>query len=329
MTQKKILKLLSINCRYSNKDIAKAANVSADTVEYHITNLIKKKKLGLFYLYVDERMFGLSHCHYLVQVKNIEAVKLDDLAEIPNISFINTSWGRYDIQFIIQYKNKTDIEYTIKKIKNSIGSNMQQDLFLDYLDYYKWTNIFPEIDVPVARIEKKKNIVYKIDGRSYSETKISLKIKLDSTGYKILLELTNNPRASYTEIANKVKVSRETVRLRIKKFIEKELIRNLSVLHDYRAYNYFTCYVLMKVKVDDEAKLKESLGENKKAFYAAKLSGKFNIIIYLWAKTPGEFGEEIKKLKKMFVEIQDMELFFLEDIKKAKYVPMNLIEIQR
>jgi len=40
LKQKKILELLSINCRYTNKDIGKAVGLSEDSVAYQIDKLM-------------------------------------------------------------------------------------------------------------------------------------------------------------------------------------------------------------------------------------------------------------------------------------------------
>ena len=44
LKQKRILELLSINCRFSNKDIGKAIGLSEDAVDYQINKLINEDK---------------------------------------------------------------------------------------------------------------------------------------------------------------------------------------------------------------------------------------------------------------------------------------------
>ena len=49
--------------------------------------------------------------------------------------------------------------------------------------------------------------------------------KLDTLDYKILYELDGNARAAYSEIATKLKVSKQTVKNRMDKLIEDKIIK--------------------------------------------------------------------------------------------------------
>lgn len=66
LRQKQLLELLSINCRFSNKDMAKSLHCSEDAVEYQIKKLIEEKKLANFSVQFDYNLLGYTHYHLLV-----------------------------------------------------------------------------------------------------------------------------------------------------------------------------------------------------------------------------------------------------------------------
>src|SRR5262249_29885020 len=98
--QRKLLKLLSINCRYSNKDLAKAIGSSADTVQYQIEKLFIKKRLGNFVAIFDCRPLGYQYYH--VFFRTIDGrCDFAKVKRLPFVSFIMSNIGIFDVQIII------------------------------------------------------------------------------------------------------------------------------------------------------------------------------------------------------------------------------------
>ena len=80
LKQKKILKLLSINCRFTNKDIAKSIGISEDAVAYQINKLINKEKLAKFNIQFFYPSLGYKDYHIWLRLKKEENIeKLKDM----------------------------------------------------------------------------------------------------------------------------------------------------------------------------------------------------------------------------------------------------------
>src|SRR3989344_2560256 len=109
LRQKQLLELLSINCRFSNKDIAKSLHCSEDAVEYQIQKLIIEEKLASFLVQFDYSLLGYTHYHLLIRVKDLQ-IKYDLLNKIDEIISINSSYGKYDLQLIVLVKQKEELE---------------------------------------------------------------------------------------------------------------------------------------------------------------------------------------------------------------------------
>ncbi len=82
----------------------------------------------------------------------------------------------------------------------------------------------------------------------------------DGIDTAILEILRRDGRASFTDIANKLKVSDVTVHLRIKKLVEKGIIKNFSANLDYSKLDYpVIAFVELKIAPGTISKVTESM----------------------------------------------------------------------
>ncbi|MDP1694544.1 MAG: AsnC family transcriptional regulator, partial [Candidatus Woesearchaeota archaeon] len=115
LRQKQLLELLSINCRFSNKDIAKSLHCSEDAVEYQIQKLITEEKMASFSVQFDYSLLGYTHYHLLIRVRDLN-IKYTLLSKIKEIISINSSYGKYDLQLIVLVKNKAELEKVLAEV---------------------------------------------------------------------------------------------------------------------------------------------------------------------------------------------------------------------
>ena len=63
-------------------------------------------------------------------------------------------------------------------------------------------------------------------------------LKLDEKDIKIMLELERNSRQTYSEIAKKVRVSKQTASYRIKTMVEHDVITHFVTIADVQKLGY-------------------------------------------------------------------------------------------
>src|SRR3989344_7991422 len=115
LRQKQLLELLSINCRFTNKDIAKSLHCSEDAVEYQINKLIEKDKIASFFVQFDYYLMGYRQYHLWVSLNRLNT-DYYKLSKIDEIISINESYGKYDLQILILVRDKISLEKTIERI---------------------------------------------------------------------------------------------------------------------------------------------------------------------------------------------------------------------
>ena len=328
LSQKKILKLLAINSWYSNKDIAKSIGISEDAVHYQINKLINEEKYAYFINNFHFKELGFDHHHYLIRFKDISEIPLEELTQIPEIFFMNTSSGEYDLQIIFCHRNDKEFINAKKKIDGLLHGKIANSIVLKFYVQYKFTNFIPEYDIPLRLPKNQKNPLYKLDSEDWHNTRIVPAPVAEFTRGEIetIKMLLKNPRATYTEIGRKTNQSYETIRQQVRKFVEKKYLGNFGIFPNFNTFGYYANYVLLNIESIDDKKFMHYVQNNNKIFYTAKLIGKYDIILYFVSKHPDELNDEIRKLRNFFPnQIIDIEMLSFDKIHKSVQFPEVLL----
>lgn len=146
-----------------------------------------------------------------------------------------------------------------------------------------------------------------------------MKTELDKKDYKILGILNRNFRVSFSEIAKKVGLSKNSVRLRFQK-LTKFMVHNTTGLNNkilgYTLVKFF--YSLDYLDEDFENIIVGELTKHPKVVYAARHYGHYNLEIAIMIKDFDELNEQIKnfndkfskRINKKEIEIVTEENFF-------------------
>lgn len=136
--------------------------------------------------------------------------------------------------------------------------------------------------------------------------------KLDLKDKKLLFELDKNSRASLTELAKKLKTSKEVIHYRLNKLInEKVILRFHTVTSLYRfGLTAYKVYLRLKdCSKDDFEKLVAYLLNNKDVFWFGTCNGRWDLIFGATARNLEDFMIIQDKIMHKFGDfIQEKEL---------------------
>ena len=77
----------------------------------------------------------------------------------------------------------------------------------------------------------------------------------------------------------------------------------------------------------DDKKISAYVSSKKNIFYAAKLIGKYNLILYFIAEKPQELHKESYELRQLFKDkMLDIEMLTFEKVIKSVQFPMALLD---
>ena len=325
LKQKKILKLLSINCRFSNKDIARSVKMSKDSVAYQVEKLIEKEKLSQFSIQFYHPMIGYDSYRIWIRLK--ENANFEKLKKIKQVHSINKSHGKYDLQILVFAKSKRQFKETLKKIRKVIPIKELTSSILRGM-YKPFSNVIPPIDVPVKIPKNSKKFEYVLDGELYPSIDFLKKVKIDETDKKVIECLIKNPRANFQTLAEYSGINHETIRYRMKRMVEEKFISNFGLIHNFSKYGLYVNYFLIDINTKKfiEKEFQTFLKTTKNIFCCAKLEGDYNCIIYVASENPSELGElQSDLMNSLGNSIKKIDLLFMEKILKYEQFPQEIL----
>ena len=131
-------------------------------------------------------------------------------------------------------------------------------------------------------------------------------MKLDKKDKKILYELDKNARQPLSKIAKQVKLSRESILYRIKKYKQEGIIRDYLTVIDMAQLGYFHYKIYLKLHNMTELKEKELINyliKNHFVSWVSGCDGKFSLIFAIKAKSPLELQKFIRKFNNKYWQI--------------------------
>jgi Lrp/AsnC family transcriptional regulator, regulator for asnA, asnC and gidA len=126
---------------------------------------------------------------------------------------------------------------------------------------------------------------------------------LDLLDKKIMYELDLNSRASATEIAKKIRASKETTNYRIKKLLKEEYIKYFQTILDVSKIGYFYYKGFVKLHNTTLSIEKDIINFIKKqpnCAWLGECEGKYNLMFLLMLRSPKEYRAFLLKLMEKF-----------------------------
>jgi DNA-binding Lrp family transcriptional regulator len=154
------------------------------------------------------------------------------------------------------------------------------------------------------------------------ENDISLKI-LDIKDRRILKELFENGRKSYSKIAKNIKLSKEVVNYRIKKLIERGILIGFNTVINVNMLGweiYLVNICLKNINENHEKNIIETMTIHPNFAQVQKCIGNYDLMVKIFAKNYIQVNKIMKELELKFKEnINNYNINFIE-----KEIPISL-----
>lgn len=144
---------------------------------------------------------------------------------------------------------------------------------------------------------------------------------MDELDRKLISLLQSNGRASNAQIARHVGVSEGTVRRRLRRLIQDQIIRVVAI-PDLQRLGFRTVALIgLQVDLDKIDKVADALAELKEANYVAVTTGAFDVFVWVALTSSEELGEFLRKKVGAISGVRRTETFVNLSIKKRIYGP--------
>ncbi len=130
-------------------------------------------------------------------------------------------------------------------------------------------------------------------------------IKLSLKDRKLLYELDRNSRQSNSEIGKKIRMNKNTVNYKIKKFEQEEIILGYYVVIDNSKLGYFSfrCYAkFFNTNAEQEKEILDWLVKEKRVSVVVRIETVYDFGFIIWVKDSYEFEEFWQEFKHKFRE---------------------------
>ncbi|MEK6938496.1 MAG: Lrp/AsnC family transcriptional regulator [Nanoarchaeota archaeon] len=138
-----ILRILNKNGRMPLIEIAQKAGISADTVNYRLRNLEKKRVITGFGVKINFARMGNSYSLIYLKLQNMNKEKYAKLETIAkynkNIIIYVKSLGNHDIEFEVITSNKEELDTLIRELKDCFVTEIKDYEILEVTQEHRLT----------------------------------------------------------------------------------------------------------------------------------------------------------------------------------------------
>ena len=305
-TDLKLLSELEKDSEQTLSQIAMKLKTSQQVVSYRLKSLEERKVIGGFYTIIDITKLGYTNYRAMFRLSNLVEGKhkeiISFLMKHKNVLWLVECGGRWDL--IVNFTAKNIIHYNniLKEFVNKFPKQIQNyDILTTVEVIYFGRDYFTK--------EKRTESKTPSFGGKW-ET-----ISTDKINLQILNLMSENARINSVEIADKIKISPNTVLLRIKEMKKSGLIQGAKPLIHLENISYSGYKALIKFQNITEAKEKEiinNIKSNMNIVGAIKLVG-------LW---DFEIEFEVENKEQMLKITRNFRDKFKEIIKEFEVIPL-------
>lgn len=289
---KKLLFLLSQNCRESLKNIGTELKQSEQTTSYQITKLEKSKEIK-YKTTIDYIKLGFTNIIVGLNLKvynnqNKQAI-LSEIKKEPNI--VTTHLGKNGIDFIIEYKGRNLSHF----------NKFYSEFMHNHHNLVQTKFVLPII----VRHHYPRNYLIKNNIKEDIVTLGDRELEEFSEEHMTILDLLeDNPKITLLELSNKTKIGIKKA-VKLKRDLEKaQIIRKYTAFFDYQSSDIYKRIVFVRLKdetYENINMLTEFARQNPQIINLTKLIGHYNVMIDI------EFLDEEHALEQL------RETFSVED----------------
>lgn len=299
---RKILYQLDLDSRQSLKQIGKKVGLSREVVQYRIKQLEKKGIIKGYQTLIDITKLGYLSCRFFIKLQEDtpeqEAKIIEYYKKHPKFWWVNQIGGDRDLGIACWVKDIYEF-YDIKEdMRKRFGKFINQLEPSIYCKFYIYNRNYLAQN---TKKETEEKILFSSEVASFDEKDIY-----------ILRLIAGNARMSLLDISKKTKISLTNVNYRIKKMIQKEIIKGFKVLLDLRKIGYY--WYKIEIQLSDLSAKKEMLNyfkSNPNIVYAYETLSDNDLELELEVDSYEEFREVLGSIREVFGKSIKKYYYFL------------------
>ncbi len=316
MKDKRILHALDVNSRQPNSEIGKQVGLSKQVVGFRVKRLLKDKVISNFYTIIDISKLGFTVHKNFLRLMNLSRRKekelLDFLISHPNVVWVASCDGRYDVAFGTWAKDMAFLDGTISELNKKFGSYISERQIATIIrgDYF----------VRDYLVNNKEATL-----RESFFGAVPAPANLDETDWKILLNLGKNSRTTAVDVSAEIGCSADAIAQRIKKLETGGVIRHYNFVPNESVFPYLHYKILVglrNISDEKESSFREFCKIHPNIVYIVKALGPWEYEVDIEVESVEQFREILMEIKSAFSEIlKDYSALHMYQVHKYNFCP--------
>lgn len=296
-----ILEVLAQNCRISYAELGRALKLSKDTVVNRIRRLEEAQVISQYQLFIDARKLGFTRFHLLVQLQVNSRLEeyISRVCNHPSVMWVNSFVGLYDFQVIVDAVDGFQLNQIKEELFSFCDNKVRNFIVLTHLADLEFTQLNPILNFKTAfNKQSDQSFSAELTTRRFPVDQNFDRVSVNRLDLDVLKLLADNPRASLIALSEEIGCERQTIRRRILRLINDGVILNFGAIPNISILGFFTYYIL--VRLDQNLTLEEMKRpflELNNIFYAGRMIGEYDMIVYLNARNPQELNKSIHSFR--------------------------------
>lgn len=150
---------------------------------------------------------------------------------------------------------------------------------------------------------------------------------IDRLDLRLVKELRKNGRQSYVDLAKMLGVVEGTVRRRVKKLLDKNVIKIVAVPNPRELGYNFVGIMGLQVRMVDLRELADKLIVKPNVCYLAFVTGRYDLVAIVLTHSPQELSQFIEKELSVIPGILRTETFVNLDIIKGTWPELDISQL--
>lgn len=316
-----ILFELEHGARKSLSEIGRAVGLPKQVVSYRIQKMVREGVIKKFAAIIDTHKLGYFVYRIYIRLQDLDPESESKLLEkISNWEYVIwgiSTMGRWDLEILFIARNNIHASALISQMKKDLGRFIQEyNLTPSIINYHFKRRYLSE-----------KNIEEKIIPSYGLEPPVE---KIDETDFMILQQLSQDATVPYVEIGDRVGLSYNTVKARVRDLEKRGVIQAYRTWLDLDKIGRRYYKALISMKDVDEKTEKRLIGfclSEKAITYLVRCTGGWDIEIESDVEDEMEFRQILVRFRNEFKEeIRDYDILHAYKELKMDYLPLKNFE---
>ncbi len=148
---------------------------------------------------------------------------------------------------------------------------------------------------------------------------------IDQLDRELIAELHGNGRCSYVELAEKLHISEATARNRVRRLLERGLIRATVVPDVHRLGFNFVAIIGIQVRLTELRSIVERLAKHANVCYLANVTGRFDLIAIIVTRSSREYADFVENTVSVIPGVDRTETFVSLNMFKGEAIGLDTL----